>query len=87
MRKFYIKHAVAQPAKRQWRCEKQRKACANTTKHACPKKPKQTQSNCPPVHQCNKTPLTKLQTASFAQQKLPSEMLPVEKPLQSNKIQ
>jgi len=31
-------------------------------------------------------PLTKLQTASFAQQKLPSEMLPVEKPLQSNKI-
>lgn len=27
---FDGKHAVAQPAKRQWRCEKQRKACSNT---------------------------------------------------------
>ena len=48
---FDGKHAVAQPAKRQWRCEKQRKACANTTKHACPQKTKQAQSNCLPVHE------------------------------------
>ena len=70
LRKFYIKHAVAQPAKRQWRCEKQRKACTNTTKHACPKKTKQTQSNCMSVHQLQQNALDKVADAKFCATKI-----------------
>ncbi len=49
---------------------KQRKACTNTTKHACPKKPKQTQSNCMSVHQLQQNALDKVADAKFCATKI-----------------
>ena len=49
---------------------KQRKACTNTTKHACPKKTKQTQSNCMSVHQLQQNALDKVADAKFCATKI-----------------